>query len=68
LGESKRAGRVWCHRYSQGLSLGEAYQQWVLKEFSGVLCVDEVYQNDLALLLAVDPVARDDGRGWNNHL
>ena len=28
---------------------------WVVEEFSGILCVDEVYQDKLALLLAVDP-------------
>jgi hypothetical protein len=30
--------------------------------FSGILCVDEVYQGDLALLLAIDPAAPDGDR------
>ncbi len=38
------------------------YQPWVVANFSGVLCVDEVYQDDLALLLAVDPAAPDGDR------
>jgi hypothetical protein len=35
------------------------YQLWVVANFSGILCVDEVYQGDLALLLAADPAAPD---------
>lgn len=31
-------------------------------KFSGILCVDEVYQGRLALLLAVDPSALDGDR------
>jgi hypothetical protein len=31
-------------------------------EFSGILCVTEVYQGQLALLLAVDPAAPDGDR------
>jgi lambda repressor-like predicted transcriptional regulator len=38
------------------------YQSWVVEEFSGVLCVDEVYQDKLALLLAVDPATPDGDR------
>src|SRR5881227_3262127 len=38
------------------------YQPWVVANFSGILCVDEVYQGDLALLLAVDPAAPDGDR------
>ena len=34
----------------------------MIASFSGVLCVDEVYQGDLALLLAVDPAAPDGDR------
>jgi len=37
-------------------------EQWVVQQFSGVLCVDEVYQGDLALLVAVDPAAPDGDR------
>ena len=35
----------------------------VVNEFSEILCVDEVYQDRLALLLAVDPTAPDGDRG-----
>jgi hypothetical protein len=38
------------------------YQPWVIANFSGILCVDEVYQGDPALLLAVDPAAPDGDR------
>jgi len=38
------------------------YQPWVIQAFSGVLCVDAVYQGQLAFLFAVDPVAPDGDR------
>jgi lambda repressor-like predicted transcriptional regulator len=47
--------RRWCHEYAESVDFCGDYQAWVLEEFSGVLCVDEVYQDKLALLLAVDP-------------
>jgi hypothetical protein len=47
--------RRWCQDFAEGLDFEEDYKVWVVEEFSGVLCVDEVYQNKLALLLAVDP-------------
>jgi hypothetical protein len=47
--------RRWCKEFAEGLDFEEDYQPWVVEEFSGVLCVDEVYQDKLALLLAVDP-------------
>ena len=34
----------------------------MVSEFSGILCVDGVYQDQLALLLAVDPAAPDGDR------
>lgn len=49
--------RQWCTDYRAGFAFETDYQPWVVREFSGVLCVDEVYQDDLALLLAVDPAA-----------
>jgi hypothetical protein len=49
--------RSWCHTYSTHLQDPPSYLPWVLQEFSGILCVDEVYQGQLALLLAVDPAA-----------
>jgi transposase len=49
--------RQWCADYRAGFAFETDYQPWVVREFSGILCVDEVYQDDLALLLAVDPAA-----------
>jgi transposase len=54
--------RRWCHDYAQSLSFDEDYQQCVVEEFSGVLCVDEVYQGELALLVAVDPAIAEGDR------
>lgn len=51
--------RAWCRAYAQRLDFEQDYQPWVVESFSGVLCIDEVYQGRLALLLAVDPRAPD---------
>jgi hypothetical protein len=59
---SEGSSRRWCRIASQHLDLAVDYLPWVVQEFSGVLCVDEVYQGDLALLLAVDPAARSGDR------
>lgn len=54
---SEASIRFWCKQYRAGFDFTTQYQPWVVQEFSGVLCVDEVYQDKLALLLAVDPAA-----------
>ena len=54
---SERMVRLWCRAYTDDLDLAGDYQQWITAEFSGILCVDEVYQGRLAVLLAVDPAA-----------
>lgn len=54
--------RRWCHAYQGTLAADGSYQEWVVAEFSGILCVDEVYEHGLALLLAVDPAAPDGDR------
>jgi hypothetical protein len=54
--------RQWCKTSSAGLDFATDYQAWVVAEFSGILCVDEVYQDRLALLLAVDPAAPEGDR------
>ncbi len=54
---SEASIRFWCKEYAVGFDFATQCQPWVVQEFSGVLCVDEVYQDKLALLLAVDPVA-----------
>jgi hypothetical protein len=53
--------RRWCKDFADGLDFAGDYQAWVVEEFSGILCVDEVYQDKLALLLAVDPATPDGG-------
>jgi transposase len=53
--------RRWCKEFADGLDFEGDYQEWVVEEFSGILCVDEVYQDRLALLLAVDPATPDGG-------
>ncbi len=47
--------RQWCREYTEGLDFADDYLPWVVETFSGVLCIDEVYQDRLALLLTVDP-------------
>lgn len=54
--------RAWCRTYAAGFDFAADYQTWVVSEFSGILCVDELYQDRLALLLAVDPAAADGDR------
>ena len=54
--------RRWCRIYGQAFDFATDYQPWVVSGFSGILCVDEVYQGQLALLLAVDPAAPDGDR------
>jgi hypothetical protein len=59
---SEKMVRLWCRTHADGLDFATDYQPWVVESFSGVLCVDEVYQGKLALLLAVDPAAPDGDR------
>jgi hypothetical protein len=54
--------RLWCRAFADRIDFAIDYQPWVVANFSGILCVDEVYQGDLALLLAVDPAAPDGDR------
>lgn len=58
---SEASIRFWCKQYGAGFDFTTQYQSWVVQEFSGILCVDEVYQDKLALLLAVDPAATSGG-------
>jgi transposase len=59
---SEGSVRHWCRTYGESFDFATDYQPWVVSEFSGILCVDEVYQDRLALLLAVDPAAPDGDR------
>ena len=54
---SEASIRCWCRAAGAAAAFASDYQPWVVQEFSGILCVDEVYQGRLALLLAVDPAA-----------
>src|SRR6266508_5313846 len=54
--------RLCCRDFTPNVDFTTDYQPWVVANFSGILCVDEVYQGDLALLLAVDPAAPDGDR------
>jgi hypothetical protein len=54
--------RLWCRAFAAQIDFAVDYQAWVVANFSGILCVDEVYQGDLALLLAIDPAAPDGDR------
>jgi transposase-like protein len=59
---SEKMVRLWCRAFADELDFATDYQPWVIASFSGILCVDEVYQGELALLLAVDPAAPDGDR------
>ena len=54
--------RMWCQTYARGCDFDRDYLPWVVETFSGVLCVDELYQDQIALLLAVDPAAPEGDR------
>ncbi|RYG85417.1 hypothetical protein EON77_05615 [bacterium] len=62
LRPSEATVRAWCRTHASGVELATDYAPWVAASFSGVLCVDEVYQGKLALLLAVDPRAPEGDR------
>ncbi|MCB9672598.1 MAG: hypothetical protein H6734_24185 [Alphaproteobacteria bacterium] len=55
LRPSEASVRGWVRAWTEGIDLSEEYEPWVVETFSGVLCLDEVYQGRLALLLAVEP-------------
>jgi hypothetical protein len=59
---SEKMIRLWCAAYATHFDVDRDYLPWVVETFSGVLCVDEVYQEKLALLLAVDPAAPEGDR------
>jgi hypothetical protein len=59
---SEKMVRLWCQTFAGSVDFATDYQPWVVESFSGVLCVDEVYQGKVALLLAVDPAAPDGDR------
>lgn len=44
----------WCLREWEEIDIAQDYEPWVVKSFSGVLCVDEVYDGALCLILLRD--------------
>ena len=59
---SEASIRQWCRSYRAHFDFATDDQPWVVQAFSGVVCVDEVYQGHLAFLFAVDPAAPDGDR------
>ena len=55
---SESSVRRWCRAYGAQYDFETDYQTWVVREFSGIMCVDEAYEGKLALLLAVHPARR----------
>jgi hypothetical protein len=49
---SEKMVRLWCRAFAAEVDFTTDCQPWVVANFSGILCVDEVYQGELALLLA----------------
>jgi transposase len=54
--------RQWCKAYSAERDFATDCLPWAATGFSGILCVDEVYQGRIAVLLAVDPAAPEGDR------
>ena len=54
--------RQWCKAHSAERDFATDYLPWAAAGFSGILCVDEVYQGRIAVLLAVDPAAPEGDR------
>lgn len=46
----------WYHDQAQQLDLFHDYHQWVVNSFSGVLCIDEIYDNNICVIVATDPL------------
>ena len=46
----------WYHQQARQLDLFYDYYPWVTSSFSGVLCIDELYDKDLCLIMATDPL------------
>jgi hypothetical protein len=65
---SEKMVRLWSRAFAAEVDFSTDYQPWVVANFSGILCVDEVYRGKLALLLAVDPAAPDGDRLGGLHL
>jgi hypothetical protein len=52
---SEASIRGWCKAYDKQFDFVVDYQPWVVTSFSGVLCVDELYQGDLFIHPSIRP-------------
>jgi hypothetical protein len=53
---SKSTVWEWHRRSCESIDLTADYQPWVKAQFSGVLCIDEVYDGPFCLILSTDPL------------
>jgi hypothetical protein len=57
MSRSRRCTAGWPKR-GEKTSLKSQYEPWVLEDFSGYLCVDEVYDGPYCIYYAVDPATQ----------
>ena len=48
--------RGWVQDAAEQIDWAQAYEPWVQRTFSGVLCLDEVYDAEFVVLVATDPL------------
>jgi hypothetical protein len=53
---SKSTVWQWHRQEAEGVDLTVDYGPWVKAQFSGVLCIDEVYDGPFCLILSTDPL------------
>jgi len=53
---AKTTVRGWVQQAGEALDWAHAYEPWVQRTFSGVLCLDEVYDAQFVVLVATDPL------------
>ena len=46
----------WHRQETEGIDLSLDYEPWVKAQFSGVLCIDEVYDGPFCLIFSTDPL------------
>ncbi len=46
----------WHRQACEAIDLTAEYEPWVKAQFSGVLCIDELYEGSLCLILSTDPL------------
>ena len=53
---SKSTVWEWHRKSCESIDLATDYEPWVKAQFSGVLCIDEVYDGPFCLILSTDPL------------